>query len=187
MHTVYDHTKLFLIASQICLYTTSLLVQTRHHVCMDICTVGKIVEQSDPLLSKFRNDPTGPKQLLFTLARIDTMFCQNKRPVKFPFAKTSKNTTVSCRSGMIQVCLWNRSGHQIQFRQQHGAHRMEKIRKGNVGIRFQTDVLNDLQKLFTHQYGKRICFFSLKQFKKDIPVCLLTGNQIIDLLKFPVI
>ena len=165
MDTVTNYTKLILITAQPPLYLTCSLKQRSHIICIGIGTVGEIIEQVDPLLAQAWQYPLGTQQFFFSLSGINTMFCQDKRLIILPFAKTSQNTTVSGRCRMIDVSLWNLLCQQIQLRKHHGTHCMEIIRKCNIRIFLMTCILHHFQKLIAHQHGQRINLVILKHFK----------------------
>ena len=92
-------------------------------------------------------------------------------------AQTGQQTAVAGRDRMVDIRFRHPARKQIEHRQQHRAHGMERIRIGHIGILFHADVREQLHEVPALQKRERVDAFFLKQTVQHLPIRAAQPHQ----------
>lgn len=71
---------------------------------------------------------------------------------------------------MVDLRFRHFAAHQVQHRQQHGAHSIESIRIGHIRIFFHADLREQVNEFTALQERQRMHASGVEQVEKHIPV-----------------
>ena len=85
-------------------------------------------------------------------------------------AQTGQQTAVAGGDSMVDIRFRNPARKQVEHRQQHRTHGMERIRIGHIRILPQADIGEQFHKIPALQKRERVDAFFLKQTVQHIPI-----------------
>ena len=144
--------------------------QTSDTPCTLVDMFRKHVEETNPTRTESRQHPFGGNNLLFTFARINAMFRKQYRRMVDGTAQTSQQSAISGGNRMVYLRFRHFAAHQVQHRQQHGAHSMESVGIGHIRIFFHADLRKQVDEFTALQERKRMHASCVEQVEKHIPV-----------------
>ena len=92
-------------------------------------------------------------------------------------AQAGEQATVAGRDGMVHIGHRHLAAQQVEHRQQHGAHGVERIGKRRVGVLGQAHVAKDIYKCAALQKRERMHATALEDIEQHVPVRIGQRHQ----------
>ena len=85
---------------------------------------------------------------------------------------------------MVDLRFRHFSRHQVQHRQQHGSHGVERIRVGDVRVFLHADLRKQVDEFVALQERQRMHAFVVEQVEQYVPVGIAQIHQLTQCLDF---
>ena len=151
--------------------------QARHTEGTTVDLLRKQVEKANPAVLKRRHHPVGANDLLLALTGIDAVLGQQHRRIIHAGAQAREQAAVASRDGVVHICHRHLAAQQVEHGQQHGAHGVEGIGKGRVGVLGQAYVAEDVHKRAALQKRERVHAAALEDIEQHVPVRIGQRHQ----------
>ena len=170
LDAVWDDDALFSIAPHLDLRPAGIIEQTADPERPPVDLLRKDIEEPDPSALERGHHPLCTNDFFLTFAGVDSMFRKKHRRMIQAAAQTGQQTAVAGGDRMVDIRFRHPARKQVEHRQQHRAHGMERIRISHIRILLQADIGEQLHKIPALQKRERVDAFFLKQTVQHIPI-----------------
>ena len=146
-------------------------VEVIRRIVREACQIVEVLNP-DPL--EIRLCPVALDDLRLTLTRVDPMLRDHIRLVVDCRRHRPDHTAVARRDAVVHIRLGQFLLEQVEQRQEHRAHRPEKIRKWKIVVLLTIDAHNDIEEVARHKdFERRLPSSAAKNlrqiFQRHIP------------------
>ena len=93
-------------------------------------------------------------------------------------AQAGQQAAVARGDGVVDIRFGHPAREQVEHRQQHGAHGVERVGIGHIGVLLEADIGEQLHEIPALQKGERVDAFLLEQSEQHVPVRVAQPHQL---------